>query len=105
MSVDIGLFADCHFHAACGGIVIPGQEVCDTCRTEWGQLLRPVNTTPNPAVASCEETVAVQQVERRQQQASGEVPKPGQICWLCEQRRHCVRTAQGWECAECRAVV
>jgi hypothetical protein len=30
--------------------------------------------------------------------------KANQRCWLCEERRTCVRTPAGWECADCQEV-
>lgn len=39
-------------------------------------------------------TVSVPQGER----------KRNQRCWLCEERRVCTMTAQGWECDTCRCV-
>ncbi len=98
MSVDTGFFSDCYFHAVCGGIVIPGQDVCDTCRTAWGQLLRPVAANR----LSVEGPTAGLTNEERP--SATPTIRSNQTCWLCEQRRKCVLIANRWECADCHAV-
>lgn len=35
---------------------------------------------------------------------AGNQAKPGQTCWLCEQRRTCRRVGGRWECAGCQTV-
>ena len=50
--------------------------------TRDAQLAATLPLRPGPATAT----------ERRRNQK----------CWLCENRRTCTRTSQGWECDECR---
>jgi hypothetical protein len=36
--------------------------------------------------------------------AAGPERKPMQVCWMCEERRTCTATPQGWECDRCSAI-
>ena len=114
-TTDFGRLAPCFWHRVCGGVVIPGDTMCDTCRTEWGTLIQPTSTDqpsePQTADTATEYVTtpvdhgpAETRCERRARQESGEQARPNQTCWLCEQRRHCWRIAGRWECATCRDI-
>ena len=47
---------------------------------------------------------AITAAERHLAITAGDRTKPGQLCWLCEQRRACTRIAGRWECADCRHI-
>lgn len=40
-TTDFGLLAPCFWHRVCGGVVIAGETMCEGCRSEWGELIRP----------------------------------------------------------------
>lgn len=40
----------------------------------------------------------------RHLQERGEEERPNQRCWLCEERRTCIRRPGGWECRDCRQI-
>jgi hypothetical protein len=78
---------------------------CLSLTTALGPLLRPVDRPPMTAEAIDERDAAVKAAYERQRAIErGEEKKPGQLCWLCERRRSCTKTPQGWECDECLPV-
>jgi hypothetical protein len=99
--MDYGMFEPCHFHSVCGNIVIDGETLCGQCLVEWGPMLCRTTPTPQEVAASC---IVRSAVDRQLRQEQGELAKPGQTCWLCEERRACLLTQHGWECASCRGV-
>ena len=98
MTTDFGLFAPCHYHRVCGNVVIPGETVCEQCRTDWGALLRPI--TPAPAARESEP----HSLARSELRLPDPDRKASQICWMCEHRRTCNRIEGRWECDTCRTI-
>lgn len=102
----------CHFFKACGNHVTDADTrgpVCAGCRRIFGAHLQPVTppateTAPAPLTAAQRFEI---QVAARQHRAPDRAPDPlvvvrrNQRCWLCEDRRTCTLTPQGWECANC----
>ena len=99
--MDFGMFEPCHFHRVCGNIVVDDETVCGQCLVEWGPMLCRTST---PQQGAAESRIVHPTAARRLRQDQGELAKPGQTCWLCEERRPCLLTQHGWECASCRDV-
>ncbi|WP_068277440.1 hypothetical protein [Aldersonia kunmingensis] len=103
------LFDECHYHRICGNLVTPGETVCHTCRTEFGQLLRHQSAEPRCGDAITQTKVHLDpadhaSAEKRRRQADGSEEKPSQQCWLCEQTRVCLLVDRRWECRHCRTI-
>lgn len=107
-------------------------DVCTTCRTAFGDYLHETDRPPNYTVADLEERDAGirnayrslygQRIEPEQidtdsdkyrravtlattvAQQMGQEEKANQTCWLCEERRMCIRRPGGWECRDCRQI-
>ncbi|WP_280428657.1 hypothetical protein [Nocardia brasiliensis] len=106
----------CHFFAACGHWVSDAASrgpVCLQCRRSFGEYLRPVTpppvaeadpAPPAPLTTAQRFEIAVAALRHRPPHPVPEQEqevKRNQICWLCEDRRTCKRTPNGWECADC----
>lgn len=55
------------------------------------------------AVRSILSTRAFASMTPYERRVAGEIRKSNQLCWLCDRRRACVITEQGWECDTCRS--
>ncbi|TSD93761.1 hypothetical protein FOS14_22120 [Skermania sp. ID1734] len=107
MSIDYGLLHPCHFHRVCGNLTVPGETVCTTCCAEFGPFLTTTANRPGvtgPVLPAGTADPHLEQHQRRRDQHDGLAPKPNQTCWLCEERRTCMRIDGRWECMRCRAV-
>lgn len=80
--------------AGCTNRVAAQGDPCNECRRAFGPMLR--ENTDRPPM-----TAATQRHQRAAAIDAGQQTKPGQTCWLCEQRRTCTLTAGQWECATC----
>ena len=89
---------------------------CGTCRRDFNTLLRhnPAGT-PMSATAQADRDQAVHHAYTLQAELAaagdralaietGHRDKPGQVCWLCEERRSCIRVHGRWECRTCRHI-
>ena len=108
----VPLFATCAL-PGCHSPVVEWGEVCADCLAACGTYLRPARSNQPPLTEQvlAERDAAVAQAMRAQQavaaeDATTEDPerRRNQRCWLCEERHTCTKTAQGWECDNCRAV-
>lgn len=105
-------------------------DVCQTCRTVFGDYLHETDRTPSYTTADLDrrdtelremyrllsrhtfdpDTADTEQYRRATKltttalQKRGEEERPGQRCWLCEERRMCIRRPGGWECRDCRQI-
>ena len=102
-TTDFGLLAPCFWHRVCGGVVIAGETMCEGCRSEWGELIRPVRPVAATTVPVSTEAGTDGPVQTRSPEGDGR-PRRNQFCWLCERRRTCRDIAGVWECAECATV-
>lgn len=127
----LSLWATC-IVPGCRQPVADELDVCGTCRTVFGDYLRETDRPRSYTIADIEardagvraaylaqfalrsvpaeiDTASAEYrravVEARTvAQAAGEAEEPGQTCWMCEQRRSCIRRERGWECRECRQI-
>ncbi|MGN0040508.1 hypothetical protein [Rhodococcus sp. (in: high G+C Gram-positive bacteria)] len=126
------LLADCII-PGCTQPVAEELTPCDTCRDIFGPMLQEVDRPPSYTAANLAERDAqtadayrtmlgrrvahedidtesdryrraAQQVKTAAQKR-GEAEKPGQTCWLCEERRMCILRPGGWECRTCRDIL
>jgi hypothetical protein len=101
------LFAECVL-PGCRELVAAAGDVGPDCLAAFGPLLRQVPDA---------EPLTAEQVEDRDQAVAqhyqgrnasaaqdGREWKSNQLCWMCEQRRRCTQTDQGWECRHCLTV-
>lgn len=107
--------APCRFEPVCGGwVLVELGPVCGVCRTAFGSYLQPLPAAPEPdaaPAAASPETARWLTLLRSAGPATptSETPeapqeRQNQRCWLCEERRTCIRTEQGWECRACRTI-
>jgi hypothetical protein len=102
------LFVECVL-PGCRELVAAAGEPCDGCLTAFGPLLQ---QAPDAAplteqdINDRDQAVAQHYQDRRDSPAAedGRQWKTNQLCWMCEQRRRCARTDQGWECRHCQSV-
>lgn len=127
----LSLWATC-IVPGCRQPVADALDVCSTCRTVFGDYLRETDRPPSYTIADIEDRDAdvtaaylaqfalrtapaeidTASAEYRRAvveartvgQAAGKEEKPGQRCWLCEERRTCIRRERGWECRACRQI-
>ncbi|MFC8181601.1 hypothetical protein ACFULT_22210 [Rhodococcus sp. NPDC057297] len=89
-------------------------DVCASCRTAFGSMLRQT-TEPvrDPGEVAAElkqrdDVVRTRYRERTTTDVDEATSEPeqrrSQICWLCTERRTCTRQSAGWECRDCAAV-
>ena len=94
---------------ACHGIADRIGAPCADCVKAFGpMLIRNPDAEPLTAAAIVERDASVRDAIRHQR-AARPAPvelerKSMQVCWLCEERHTCTRTADGWECDTCREV-
>lgn len=104
----------------CSNLVGSAGQPCDECLVACGDWLRP-SGRPAPTQHELEQRdarysqvmadrarlIAEQEAAATRQIAidAGELRKPGQQCWLCEERRACTLVHRRWECDRCREVV
>ncbi|MCF3940704.1 hypothetical protein [Gordonia tangerina] len=76
---------------------------CSQCLRDFGGLLRhnPAGQALSATAEAARDRLAGQ---RDTDIDAGIQGKPGQICWLCDQRRTCTRVADRWECRTCRHI-
>lgn len=100
----------------CTNLVPNPDYPCDDCRIAFGGMLREAHKPPPSAeVVDAQNTryrevmaerALMVKLEARQKRKSaidkGEQRKPGQVCWLCEERRSCLLVNGRWECDGCR---
>jgi hypothetical protein len=98
-SYEDSLWSECVL-PGCGNLVPELGEACSGCLEAFGSRLRFV---PAPPPLSEEDQAAVAEFAARRQAPELE-RRANQRCWLCEERRTCIRTAAGWECPRCAAV-
>jgi hypothetical protein len=131
--VDVALFPSCPLPGCDTPVANPTQP-CEGCLAAFGDTLRRVDTDQTSEQITAElhardaavadmyrrrrELVAAaktgdpdaDRLARMESRLIAQIPaadgdrKPMQTCWLCEERRTCTKTAQGWECDSCRAV-
>lgn len=81
---------------------------CEDCLTGFGDWLREspdaVPLTPELISARDREVVAAYAAQTGVQVSTEPQRRRNQTCWLCEERRTCTHTSQGWECDTCREV-
>jgi hypothetical protein len=104
------LFATCVL-PGCPDLVEAAGDPCPSCVAAFGTLLRQV---PDAELLSAEQIAERDQAVQQHYRDRRTIPlpagaddrewKPNQLCWLCEQRRLCTRTGQGWECRACLTV-
>jgi len=116
MSAELALFPVCPM-ANCKNPVDDPREPCTPCQELFGASLRPADR-PAPgaaefaeAAAEADARVAAILAERR---AFVPLPepaevewKPGQACWVCEERRKCRRDPDHpdrWICKSCETI-
>ena len=106
---NVSLFATCVL-PGCRNDVAEWGDVCAECIAAAGDYLRP---TTGPKLTEDEihdRDLATREDLRAQRRIGAVEPsdqperKQNQMCWLCEQRRTCTRTPQGWECDACVGV-
>lgn len=128
MTAPLSLWATCIL-PGCTQPVVDALDVCDTCRTIFGDYLRetdrPASYTATDIAErdagtadayrrmrelhesfdiTAERALLAAKSERAAAQARGEAEKPNQRCWLCEEHRSCIRRPGGWECRRCRDI-
>ncbi|WP_068166598.1 hypothetical protein [Rhodococcus phenolicus] len=99
------LFAECIL-PGCTQPVAEELTPCQTCRTIFGPMLQKTDSreplTHADITARDNDTRAAYRAQLR---IIAETPQPArrrnQRCWMCEQRRTCTQTPQGWECRDC----
>jgi hypothetical protein len=98
---------------ACTNLVDDPRVPCDECLRTCGDYLRrvdpPAMTLDDARRELADQHVAQQlaRTERAAAQNRGDEWKPGQHCWVCEQRRTCRLDPDQrgqWICKECEAV-
>jgi len=128
MSTPYGLasmFAECALPGCPNPVVEWGQVCLDcvtACVTACGPYLQPCRPDQPPITEEvlAERDAGVAAANRMQvntttaAETSGqgtplagkgsEVRKQNQRCWLCQERRTCTQTRQGWECDRCQAI-
>ncbi|QBP31179.1 hypothetical protein SEA_ARGIE_62 [Mycobacterium phage Argie] len=103
----------------CRNIVADGG-LCTECQTAFGDWVRPSTFPPTPpeVLEAREARYREVMAERARMVTEGlvlrrpapvEAPvederKPGQTCWMCEERRTCTKVEGRWECDKCRDV-
>ncbi|WP_280264640.1 hypothetical protein [Nocardia wallacei] len=102
--------APCRFEPICGAWVLIEQgPVCGACRAEFGDYLQllpaPAETEPPPPESGTD-TAHWRTLLRPPVPPPAAPPeeRANQHCWMCEERRTCIRTEQGWECRTCRTI-
>lgn len=101
------LFATCVI-PACSDLVEHVGDVCPSCLSAFGDMLQP---TDRPAMTESEiaerdgwvRDVLAQRRELLDLVSDAE-RKANQLCWMCEQRRVCLKMPAGWECETCRDI-
>ncbi|MEO9330186.1 hypothetical protein [Gordonia aurantiaca] len=105
----------------CINLVATQGHPCSECRTIFGDMLhhRPGGTplTAHQQHERDADTLAAYKARllvdpdperrryaRNQASEAGEIPKPNQMCWLCEERRTCTKIAGRWECRTCQQI-
>ena len=105
------LFISCALPGCVVPVSEPG-EVCSSCRSAFGDMLRIHVGVPNidaeqvaAELRARDESVLAQYRTRTHapNADAGDVEIRNQICWLCEERRTCTRERDGFECRSCRA--
>ncbi|MBD8056433.1 hypothetical protein ICV35_22535 [Rhodococcus ruber] len=107
-------------------------DVCQTCRTVFGDYLRETDRPPRYTRADLDRAdaevlemyrlLARRHVEPEQidtdselyrraatlattsLQHAGELERANQRCWICDERRTCLLRPGGWECRTCRQI-
>lgn len=92
-------------------------EPCPDCVTAFGSMLHRSEGPALTAEQIRERDDAAMAAVRAQQALASLRPQPvtpapeqaperkrNQTCWMCEERRTCTRTRDGWECDTCRQV-
>lgn len=103
----------------CSTIVGDPTQPCDGCRVELGYWIRE-SDRPGPTQAEMDERdaqyrqvmsdrarlIAEREAAADRQIAieAGELRRPGQTCWLCEERRSCTKVGGRWECDKCKEI-
>ncbi|MFW0797630.1 hypothetical protein AAFP30_27760 [Gordonia sp. CPCC 205515] len=108
-----GLFPDCPL-PGCINLTHRQGHPCRQCLASFGDFLAhtPAGTPLTAAVQQQRDrdTIAAYRaqhepaVERSLAIEAGQQTKPNQLCWLCDERRACVRVAGRWECGQCRHI-
>jgi len=94
-----------------GSCVLPGcsmpvedvTQPCHECLSLLSDVLVPV-TGPRMTPADVEKRDVTVRAVLAQRVADEPERKRNQLCWLCEERRTCVETSEGWECDDCQEV-
>lgn len=115
-----GLFPDCAVPGCAHPTDTQGHP-CPSCRTAFGDYLTHhtggVPMTAEQQTARDTEVRAAYTAQRAIMSETdtarvtrtlaiedGTQAKPGQTCWICEQRRACHHIAGRWECRDCQQV-
>lgn len=97
----LSMFATCVL-PGCGNVVSETGDACGTCVAAFDWML-----TGTPSRMTAEEIAERDNAVRaayEQHQQQTVTRKPNQKCWMCEERRVCASTPQGWECRDCQEV-
>lgn len=125
MGTVLSLFAECPLPLCRNPVGDPG-ELCGACEKATAGYIRRVPAPEplgdvEPEAAPVREPRLVQLVEARDKRMTaierasrqdlGEEHKPGQLCWVCEERRLCRKDPEflgtrdeRWICKECEAI-
>jgi hypothetical protein len=140
VNATLSLFAECPL-PVCGNLVSDPGELCGECERATAGYIRRVPTPPEPDITpgppppdllvtenaeSVPEAAEVPEevrlllakheagataAARHAAQDRGEEYKPGQVCWVCEERRLCRKDPEflgtrdeRWICRECEAI-
>lgn len=98
----------------CRVVVADPGDVCQACRAAFGDYLAPVERAPEVTAEDVAARYAARDDAVRAVYAARSALAPAQAaepetrrnqrCWICEERRTCTRTPQGWECPTCRTI-
>ncbi len=104
----IELFGACVL-PGCQNVVTEPTEPCADCVAAFGPMLRPTAAPITVGDVEARDTYVRDAYRKQREVAAGPLNaeqerKAMQLCWLCEERRTCTRTANGWECGTCGQV-
>ncbi|GAB89073.1 hypothetical protein [Gordonia rhizosphera] len=108
------LFPDCPLPGCVNPTTRQGQP-CPGCLHSFGDYLAhtpggqpltaPAQADRDHATRAAYRTqLDITAVERTLAISAGQQAKPGQTCWLCTERRACIRVDGRWECRDCTTI-
>lgn len=98
------LFPQCVL-PGCKNLVEKVGHPCPDCKAAFGPKLRRGRPMTAAQIEERDDYVrAAYAAQREQRIADGLEAKRNQLCWLCQERRTCIKCERGWECADCRRI-